>query len=217
MTSEDRRPIAVRGLEVVGVVSDKLVALGVTANSISIFGLVAGFFAGIFLALTSLVNHSRLFYSLLFIGAAILIVLRLLANMLDGTVADRQLHKSPYGELYNEIPDRLTDAAVLIGLGYASGGNEILGFFAALTALLTAYIRAQGKVLAGYQDFSGPMAKQQRMFLVIATCIWLAFAPQRLASVCGYGLPTAILTLVIVGAIFTSGRRLNNIASSLIK
>ena len=70
---------------------------------------------------------------------------------------------SPVGELFNEVPDRVSDAATLIGFGYATGSNPVLGFVATIFAIFLAYMRAQGKVAGAHQEFCGPMAKQQRM------------------------------------------------------
>ena len=47
--------------------------------------------------------------------------LRLLANLLDGMVAIGRGIASPVGELFNEVPDRVSDTAVLLGLGVAGG------------------------------------------------------------------------------------------------
>jgi phosphatidylglycerophosphate synthase len=44
---------------------------------------------------------------------------------------------SPVGELYNEVPDRVSDTATLIGAGYAVGGHPTLGYVAACLALFT--------------------------------------------------------------------------------
>jgi phosphatidylglycerophosphate synthase len=49
--------------------------------------------------------------------AAAAIQLRLLCNLLDGMLAVEGGLKTPLGELYNEIPDRLADVAILAGAG----------------------------------------------------------------------------------------------------
>ena len=72
---------------------------------------------------------------------------------------------SPVGALYNELPDRLSDSLLLVPIGYAAG-VAWLGWAAALLAALTAYIRAVGGSLGLPQDFSGIMAKPQRMALL---------------------------------------------------
>ena len=70
--------------------------------------------AGLALGLT-FVEYNRIFWLVAALGAQ----LRLTANMLDGMVALASCRDSKVGELYNEVPDRVSDAAVFIGVGYA--------------------------------------------------------------------------------------------------
>ena len=80
-----------------------------------------------------------------FLAAAALIQLRLAANMFDGMVALETGRASPTGELFNEVPDRVSDAAMFIGAGYAAGGNPTLGYLAACLALFVTYVRGRGR------------------------------------------------------------------------
>ena len=66
-----------------------------------------------------------------FRGRRRLIQLRLAANMFDGMVAIETGKASPTGAIYNEIPDRVSDAAMFLGAGYAAGGQPPLGYRAA--------------------------------------------------------------------------------------
>jgi phosphatidylglycerophosphate synthase len=126
--SGDRRPISSRDWKFSGLAARWLASRGVSPNAISVAGMVAGLAAGGCFALTIHLPHlDRLFW---FIGA-VCVQARLLANMLDGMVALESKRSSPIGELYNEVPDRISDAAALIGLGMAS--NLSLGFSAALS------------------------------------------------------------------------------------
>src|SRR5262249_47264128 len=134
----------------------------------------SGILAGVAFALTQL-DGGRLTY---FLAAALFIQLRLLANMLDGMVAIASGKISAVGELYNDIPDRISDAATLIGAGYAWGGDPALGYIAACCALFTAYVRIMGKAAGTPQHFRGPMAKQQRMFLMTLLAILAALLPE---------------------------------------
>ena len=90
------------------------------------------------LALTSYVTQPAFAW----LAAAVLVQLRLLANLLDGMVAIEAAQASRVGELFNEVPDRVSDAATLVGLGFAVGSVPLLGFLAAILAILVAYIRA---------------------------------------------------------------------------
>jgi phosphatidylglycerophosphate synthase len=122
---------------------------------------------------------------------------------------------SPVGELYNEIPDRVSDAATFIGLGYAAHAHPTLGYLAACTAVFVAYVRAIGKASGAHQEFCGPFAKPQRMFLVTLTGLWCALTPLAWQSFPAFGVPAAILGIVVLGTALTALRRLRRIAAAL--
>ncbi len=211
----DRRPIAARGNPLAQRVSRWLAAQGVTANSISICGMVAGMIAGIALFDTIWPAWERW----LFLLAACLIQLRLLANLLDGMVAMETRTASPVGELYNEIPDRVSDACILVGAGYATGSSPELGWIAACVALFVAYVRAQGKAAGAPNEYCGPMAKQQRMATITLAALYASLAPTALqlehSLTPGWGVMAWALALVVAGGALTAVRRLGRIAHAL--
>ncbi|HEY2625448.1 MAG TPA: hypothetical protein VGI41_01720 [Candidatus Udaeobacter sp.] len=104
----DHRPIATRNRKWAQAATACLAARSVSPNTISIAGMCACIVAGIALALTSISDH-RILWLIAACGAQ----LRLTANMLDGMVAISSGRTSKTGELYNEVPDRISDAAVL--------------------------------------------------------------------------------------------------------
>jgi phosphatidylglycerophosphate synthase len=148
---------------------------------------------------------------LLFLAGAAGIQLRLLCNLMDGMVAVEGNRKSPTGELWNEIPDRLADGLLLVGAGFAAG-SPMLGAVAVLGALLTAYLRAFSASLTRRQDFCGPMAKPHRMATLTVACLLAAVAPS-------WAPPSLILTIalwiIIGGVAITSVRRISHLAHSL--
>jgi phosphatidylglycerophosphate synthase len=143
--------------------------------------------------------------------------------MLDGMVAVESGVASPVGELFNEVPDRVSDAAMLIGAGYSLGGEPALGYVAACLALFVAYVRAQGKAAGAHQEFCGPLAKPQRVFLItvaallsaIATAAWQDSGVQATTPVVHGSLMHWGLWIMIVGATMTAVRRLHRIAIAL--
>jgi phosphatidylglycerophosphate synthase len=178
--------------------------------------MIAGLLAGVALAYTP--SLAQPYPRLLFIAAAGLIFFRLLCNMLDGMVAVATGETSPVGELYNEIPDRISDAATLIGLGYAAGSSPRLGFLSALLAVFVAYVRAAARVAGAPQDYRGPMAKQQRMFTVIIASLFCGLAPaawQPDIEIHGWSAPIAALLIIIVGCVLTVLRRLSRASAVL--
>jgi phosphatidylglycerophosphate synthase len=214
----DRRPIATRELALSKRAASWLAARGVSANAISVAGMVAGAAAGAAFSLTAAwPDLARLWW----LSAAACIQARLLANMFDGMVAIETQTASAVGELYNEVPDRISDTATLIGLGYAAGGIPVLGYVAALAAVFTAYVRAVAKVAGAPQDFCGPMAKQQRMFVATIVAVYAGVAPQAWhgpwPAESRWALPAWALALITGGSLATALRRLLRAAAALPK
>jgi phosphatidylglycerophosphate synthase len=209
----DRRPIAARRWPIWQQAVRWLVRRGVSANSISLAGMVCGLAAGAALAATT---PAAKWEPVAWLAGAVLIQLRLLANLLDGMVAIESGRASPVGELYNEVPDRVSDAAVLIGAGYAVGGAIGLGYLAACAALFTAYVRAAGKAAGAPQEYCGPMAKQQRMALLTLVALYSALAPAAWQPTWQErGLMAAGLLVILLGSLLTALRRLARIAANL--
>jgi len=210
----DRRPLASRQTAWANFLAAKLAAAGVTPNGISVFGMGAGVLGGVVLSFTTL--HSSASQRIHFLIAVVFIQTRLICNLLDGMVAILLKRASRTGELYNEIPDRISDAATFIGAGYALGGSPVLGFIAACCAIFVAYIRAMGRIATGRQEFRGPMAKQQRMATMTAACIYCAITPRILQPMPhGFGIVSLALAVIIVGCAITTYRRLSRIVKML--
>ncbi len=203
----ERRPLASRGWRLSIALAGWLARRGVTPNAISQFGLGAGLLGGLSLWLTS--RSSAPWF--LWLLAAGLVQLRLLCNLIDGMVAIESGKGSRLGELYNEIPDRVSDAATLVGLGFAAGSVPWSGFLAAILAVFVAYVRAAVKIAGAPQDYSGPMAKPHRMFVVTVTALACAAVPMSLQTAWldhDWGFPAIALVIIIVGCFVTAVRRL---------
>ena len=210
-----RRPLKTRDWPFFKNLAAWLARHGATPNAISFASIVFGCLAGASLAVTSHVEGwaSRACW----LAAAAFIQLRLIANLLDGMVAVEGRKGGPVGDLWNEAPDRVSDAAIFIGAGYAAGGEPLLGYGAALVAVFVAYVRALGASVGVGQIFLGPQAKQQRMALMTEACVLSAALPaDHWASGVQPGLYVKVALLaVIVGGIITAGRRLARIAALL--
>jgi len=210
----DRRPIATRNRKWAQAATAWLAARNVSPNAISIAGMFACIVAGIVLSLTSISD-----YRVLWLIAACGAQLRLTANMLDGMVAIASGRTSKTGELYNEVPDRISDAAVFIGAGFAWGGNVTLGYIATILAIFTAYVRAAGKIAGAPNEFCGPMAKQHRMLVITLICLYSAITPRSWQMIAfkdwQIGVITVGLAVIVVGCVVTVIRRVSRIAHAL--
>jgi len=210
---KNRRPLATRSAGWAKALARGLAVIGLTPNAISVIGI---FFAaaGAWCFLWTIDGKSS---EWLWLGGALGIQSRLLANMLDGLVAVEEGKSSATGPLYNEAPDRAEDALLLIAAGYAAGIPE-LGYGATILAFGTAYIRALGGSLGFEQDFVGPMAKQHRMFVLTLAAIVTFFWPSRVVGelvLTGPVVMVAGLSIIVVGATLTCGIRLVRIARIL--
>jgi len=64
---------------------------------------------------------------------------------MDGMAAIEGGLRSPAGEIYNDLPDRISDALVLLAAGYSLSWPACareLGWTATLLAVISAYVRA---------------------------------------------------------------------------
>ncbi|MES2832104.1 MAG: CDP-alcohol phosphatidyltransferase family protein [Pseudomonadota bacterium] len=183
--------------------SAKLVRSSITPNQISVASI--GFSAIGGLALVFVVPWLGLIVCILCIQA------RLLCNLLDGMVAIEGGKKSALGTIYNEFPDRIADSFLLVALGYATP-YPFLGWFCALAAALTAYVRVFGGSLGLAQSFKGPMAKQHRMAIMTIGCVLSLI--ENFTSSTNYALPCAAL-IIAVGSLATCVTRTVAIAQLL--
>ncbi len=191
--SDSRRPIATRSARWAQSLARFLDRIGLTPNAISVASIAIAGVGGV------------LAWWGFWVAAAVAIQLRLLCNLFDGMVAIEGGKATASGGVYNELPDRLADTFILVGIGYGCGWPQ-LGLWCALGAALTAYIRVLGASLGTEHFFFGPMAKQHRMAL--ATVALLTAGWWR-------GVLLASLVLILVGTILTCCRRASAICSAL--
>jgi phosphatidylglycerophosphate synthase len=209
-SSASRRTLATRDARWARSLAAHLAAWGVRPNSVSIAGVAfACVSATAFYVSTGLSTEVR---APILLVAAAGIQLRLLCNLLDGMLAVECGLKTPAGEIFNELPDRVADVMILVGAGYAAPGipaSPTLGWAAAVAALFTAYVRVLGGALGQKQPFSGPMAKQHRMFVltlgtILAAVETLTSGTQRTIA--------AALAVILAGSLLTAMRRVHRIA-----
>lgn len=196
----NRRPLKSRSTGWARMLTRLLLRTSVTPNAVSLAGI--GFAAAGAACFVLAADHRWLW-----LGGALFVQLRLMANLLDGLVAVEGGRFSPTGALFNEFPDRIEDSLLLVAAGYA-GGLPWLGWGAALLALGAAYVRALGGSLGLAQDFRGPMAKQHRMAALTLGAGLSALLPALPVMI-------AALALICAGTAITCLRRLLGIARGL--
>jgi len=173
------RANAERALEPVG---RGLHAIGVTADGLTIFGLVAA--AGT----AALIANGNL------VLAVFGLILTGLPDVLDGTVARQSGTAGARGAFFDSVCDRVADALVLGGVAWhlAGGGSElpVLALAVLAASMLISYERAKAEAL-GFQARGGVMERAERMVLlgvglafnVLVPVLWLMLALTVLTAV----------------------------------
>ena len=178
-TDEGRRPLRSRGTAWARGLAAALARAGVSPNAISLAGLALGLSGGAALVARGLVPVSDALAATLLVAGGAGNQLRLLCNLMDGLVAvEHGGGGSKMGDVYNELPDRVSDAAVAIGAGHAASalpGALELGYGLAVLSVLCAYVRALGASLGTGQVFAGPLSKPVRGALLSISCVAAAF------------------------------------------
>lgn len=166
-----RRPLSSRNSGWAGRLAGWAVQKGHTPNQISRASIGFAALGSIFYTLSPF--GPGILQVLWLLLAAATIQARLVCNLIDGMVAVEGGQGTKDGPFWNEAPDRLSDLLFLIGAGIAAG-NSGLGALAAALAIATAYLRELGRAEGFPPDFSGPLAKPQRMAVLTAGTVLAA-------------------------------------------
>ncbi|MDQ4124463.1 MAG: CDP-alcohol phosphatidyltransferase family protein [Actinomycetota bacterium] len=130
-------------------------------------------------------------------------VIRLALNAMDGAVARRTGRGRPFGEVVNEMGDRLADVASLAPLGFVV--EPTLAFSAVTCALLASVAGCAGRVVTGRRATGGVMAKADRVAV-------LAVAGAAGAATSS-SLPFEVAAWVVaIGSVLTGAGRLVSLA-----
>ena len=211
----NRRPLKTRSAAWVQRLATALAKGGVTPNQISFTSVAFAILGASSLGLSGLVSDAP--RVALLIMAAFCIQLRLLCNLLDGMVAVEHGKGKPTGAIWNELPDRFADFLLLAGAGYGAiyasfVMGPALGWLAAVLAVIAAYVRELGRGEGLPPDFTGPLAKPQRM--AVLTVAVLATAFDGLWTRRGETLMIGLALIAVLTAV-TIGLRVWNLAREL--
>ncbi len=152
-------------------ISAALVAIGFNANAATL----AGFFLAVVAAAFAAYGQ--------FLIAGLISIPAALFDMIDGAIARRTGKVSDKGALLDSTFDRLSEAAILLGLliyySFAESFRQdaiILAFVAFVGSIMVSYIRARAEGL-GYKGTSGFLTRPERVVimtvaLIIGQPIW---------------------------------------------
>lgn len=93
-------------------------------------------------------------------------LLRLWLNMFDGMVALAAGKASRKGEIVNDLPDRVSDVLIFVGVAHSGWCNAFYAYWVAIAAVIVAYVGLFGQAVGVQREFSGMMAKPWRIVLL---------------------------------------------------
>jgi CDP-diacylglycerol--glycerol-3-phosphate 3-phosphatidyltransferase len=143
-----------RGLEPVG---KSLHRIGVTADALTIFGLVVAVGTGLIIA------DGHLLLGLFGL------ILCALPDILDGSVARQSGRAGPRGAFFDSVCDRVADAALLLGVAWYLSNQDpqlpVLVMAVLALSMLITYERARAESL-GFEARGGLMERAERLVLL---------------------------------------------------
>jgi CDP-diacylglycerol--glycerol-3-phosphate 3-phosphatidyltransferase len=158
---------------------DRLAAAGVSADALTLAALPVAIAGGACLV-------ASIAWPAVLVAVPLLAALRLLLNLLDGQLARRTGRIHPRGELYNEVGDRLADAAFLAPVAFLPGAQPETVLLGLATSVLASFVGVTARAAGGERIYRGVMSKPGRMVLLSGFCIgvlvvgtggWWAFGP----------------------------------------
>jgi phosphatidylglycerophosphate synthase len=209
-----RRPIAEPFRRTARAITQSCVRLGIHPDAISYLSIFAALLAAI-----CFWKSGKLPW--LLIIAPLFCYLRLWFNMLDGMVAVASGKASSRGEILNDLPDRISDVIIFAGVAHSGLMNPIVGYWAAIFALLTAYVGLFGQAIGVQREFSGVMSKPWRM-VALHLGAWATFASWQwnagsIQSIANFTIFDWTCLLIIAGCLQTIIVRLKRIMVALEK
>jgi len=200
-----RRPIAAMFRRTANAATRFCVRTGIHPDAVSYFSILAAAIATICFWKSGQARW-------LLIIAPLFCYLRLWFNMLDGMVAVAANKASRRGEILNDLPDRVSDIIIFIGVAHSGLMNPLIGYWAAIFAVLTAYVGLFGQALGVQREFGGMMSKPWRM-VALHVGAWLQFF--GCTAFRGFTILDWTCLIVIAGCVETIVVRLKRITAAL--
>jgi CDP-diacylglycerol--glycerol-3-phosphate 3-phosphatidyltransferase len=156
--------------------------LGVPADALTVFGLLASVATAVLIASGHLV------------WAVVGVIVAGVSDLLDGAIARGNGSASPRGAFFDSVTDRVSDALLLGGCAWYLAGRHpyesILAFAVAACSMLVSYERARAEAL-GLDARGGLMERAERFvflgvglaFDIIAPVLWVMLVLTALTAV----------------------------------
>jgi phosphatidylglycerophosphate synthase len=205
-----RRPIAGMFRSTANAAVKVAVRAGIHPDVFSYASVVAAAIAG------TLFWQSARHPKFLILGVAFA-MLRLWLNMFDGMVAVASGKASKKGEIINDLPDRISDIIIFIGIAHSGWCHRLPAYGVAIMALLVAYVGLTGQAVGVQREYSGWMSKPWRIVMISIAAVITSIQVHRDAAYWfgGWVLLDWACIVIIIGCVQTIIVRLMRIFRAL--
>jgi len=183
-----------------------LIEHNVTPNFLSFMGFLCSLVAAFFLAIGT--THYPVWLAW---PAPFFLIISGILDIFDGEVARRTGTESKAGAFLDSNLDRLSDAAIILGLIYGGLVDYILGFLMLFLFLMISYIRSRAENEGVNMKGVGLMERAERILILFIALIaesWVCFLT-RFSTGTHFTLFFPIVMIFYTGLlIFTIGQRL---------
>ncbi|MQG25144.1 MAG: CDP-alcohol phosphatidyltransferase family protein [SAR202 cluster bacterium] len=134
--------------------------LNISPNLLSVFGLILGIIAAVFIALDDLIL------------AALFLIIGAIADLFDGSLARKFNKETDFGAFLDSVIDRVQELSIFIGATYLLISKEnyewaILPVLTLGLSFLVSYSRARGEGLGIQTKDSGIVTRPERLLILI--------------------------------------------------
>ncbi len=134
--------------------------LKISPNLLSVFGLILGIIAAVFIALDNLIL------------AALFLLIGAIADLFDGSLARKFNKETNFGAFLDSVIDRVQELSIFIGATYLLISKEnyewaILPVLTLGLSFLVSYSRARGEGLGIQTKDSGIVTRPERLLILI--------------------------------------------------
>ena len=184
-----------------------LARIGVSANQVTIAGLLLSLIAGVMIA------WARGGRMLLVLPAVLF--LRMALNAMDGMLAREHGKKTSLGALLNELGDVIADAGLYLPLAVVPGFDARLVVGVVVLSILTEMTGVVAVQIGASRRYDGPFGKSDRAFIfgLLGLLLGLRVAVERAIPI----LLWAMICLLVVTIVNRSRRALQEVSVGVAK
>ena len=142
--------------------------MNITPNQVTIFACLLSLLIGVLFYF----NYSSTW---IYIVIPVFMFVRMALNAVDGVLAKDFNLQSRLGKYLNELTDVISDAALFLPFILIADPHPVTVIIFIILSIISEMAGVMGENISGVRQYSGPMGKSDRAFLIGAISVFLIF------------------------------------------